>query len=251
MERVARAAGDTDALIAVKQRDLSSAHDYLALADLHLSAGRPGEAMRWAENGAIAFPDAAASSGLHDLLVSVYPRLGLHQNALDLLWSDFTKTNHLEEFHKLKAYLLREDPAAWPAWRSRALLELDAIIAGRHLPDRSLLDEGMDEEAWNEARAGGCAPHLWLAIAGRREHTHPAEALHIYQDQLGPIIARGDQQAYKEAISLLTRIGHLLDRMGRGDDFGTYRAEVRAANRQKRSFLKLLDGIQPPPRKGE
>ena len=89
---------------------------------------------------------------------------------------------------------------------------------------------------------------LWLEIASRLEDGHPADALRIYQEQLGPIIARGDQHAYREAILLLTRIGRLLDRLGRADDFGTYRAEVRAANRQKRSFLKLLDGIKLPPR---
>lgn len=249
MERVARSAGDTDALIAVKQRDLTSAHDFLALADLHLSAGRPEEAVQWAERGVAAFPGAAAGSGLNDLLVSIYARLGRHEEALQLLWKEFAQRKNLDEFHQLKEYFSRQRAEDWPEWRRRAvdLLHAAAPAGDRSLLVEVLLEEGLDEEAWNEAKTGGCRPDLLLDVAGRRERTHPAEALRVYQDQLGPIIARGDQHAYKEAISLLTRIGDLLDRLGRGDDFGTYRAEVRAANRQKRSFLKLLDGIQPPP----
>ncbi len=252
MERVARAAGDTDALIAVKQRDLTSAHDFLALADLQLSAGRPEEAARWAERGVAAFPGAATSSGLNDLLVSIYARLGRHEDAQNLVWKEFAQQTSLEEFCKLRNFVRQEWPAAWPEWRQRVL----DLLQGTAKPDRSLLvavllEEGLDDQAWSETRSGSCRPDLLLEVAARRERTHPAEALRIYQDQLGPIIARGDQHAYKEAITLLTRIGHLLDRMGRGDDFGTYRAEVRAANRQKRSFLKLLDGIQPPPPPGK
>ena len=253
MERVARSEGDIDSLIAVKQRDLSSAHDYLALADLHLSAGRPEEAVRWAGSGVEAYPDGAGSSGLNDFLVTVYAKLGRHEASLALLWKGFTEAGGTEEFHKLKEYVQQKDAAAWPGWRERVLKHLRgsgtkaAAGTDRNLLIEVLLEEGLDEEAWAEARTGGCRSGLWLEVAARRERTHPADALKVYQEQLGPIIARSDQQAYREAVTLLIRIGSLLDQLGRADDFGTYRAEVRAANRQKRSFLKLLDGIKLPP----
>ncbi len=252
MERVARADGDTEALIAVKQRDLSSAHDYLALADLHLSEGRREEALRWGELGKRKFPEGASSSGLSDFLVGVYASLGRHEDALKLLWEEFCQAGNLEQFHKLAAYAKQESGVDWPLWRQRVISRVRETLAGtprdRSLLVEILLDQHMDADAWSEAKAGGCRADLWLEIASRREQTHPADALRIYQDQLGPIIARGDQHAYRDAIGLLTRIGHLLEQMGRAEDFGTFRAEVRAANRQKRSFLKLLDGIKLPPR---
>ena len=146
-----------------------------------------------------------------------------------------------------------EEPADWPGWLERVVGFLRARVSPSGVrTDRSLLveillGERMGAEAFAEAKAGGCRPDLWLEIAGHCEASQPADALRIYQDQLGPTIARGSQGAYKEAVSLLTRIGALLDRLGRAEDFGTIRAEVRKANHQKRGFLKLLDGIKNPP----
>ena len=51
MERLAESEGDLATLAAVKQRDLSSAHDFLSLAELYQRAGQPDEAMAWAERG--------------------------------------------------------------------------------------------------------------------------------------------------------------------------------------------------------
>ena len=247
MERVARTEGDTEALIAVKQRDLSSAHDYLALADLHLSAGRVEEAAKWADLGIEGFPKAASTSGLNDFLIGVYVRLGRGKEAFEIAWQEWSENLGLEAYRKLKENVARTEPEAWPAWLMRIEEDLRAASHLRNLLVEILLEEGLDAEAWAEAKAGDCSSRLWLEIASRLENDHPADALRIYQEQLMPIIARGDQHAYREAILLLTRIGRLLDRLGRADDFGTYRAEVRAANRQKRSFLKLLDGIKLPP----
>lgn len=82
---------------------------------------------------------------------------------------------------------------------------------------------------------------MWLQLAERREAAHPADALRVYQERLAPTIARGGQHAYQEAIALLTRIQAMFERLGRKDEFGPYRAEIRAAHRQKRNFLRLLD----------
>ncbi len=66
MEGVAAAVGDVDGLIAIKERDLSSPHDFLALAELCRSAGRHAEASEWAERGLRAFPTARDHAGLRD-----------------------------------------------------------------------------------------------------------------------------------------------------------------------------------------
>ena len=104
-----------------------------------------------------------------------------------------------------------------------------------------LLDERRYDDAWEEARANGCRLDLWLRLASKRERKHPADALGVYRARLEPTLAGGGPTAYREAIELLDKIRALLGRMGRGDDFASYRAEIRAAHRQKRGFLKLLD----------
>ena len=130
--------------------------------------------------------------------------------------------------------------------RLRAASVTNGVDVPTPAPDRSalveiLLADGMEDEAWTEANAGGCRPDLWLQLARQREKTHPADALRVYQQQLGPTLARGGQHAYEESTAMLRRIQTLFRRLGRDAEFGPYRAEVRAANRNKRAFLKLLD----------
>ena len=104
-----------------------------------------------------------------------------------------------------------------------------------------LLADGDADAAWTEAHVGECSPELWLRLARHREKAHPADALRVYQQQIGPMLTRGGQAAYEEAAGLIKRIGLLSERLGRGDEFVRYRAEVRADHRAKRQFLRLLD----------
>jgi uncharacterized Zn finger protein len=254
MEQWVTAEGDFETLAAIKQRDLSTAHDFLALAELYQSAGSLKEAIHWAERGLRAFPDVADGDGLRDFLASAYRKTGRMEEALTLVWEKFAQAGDRENYLRLQSYAAGD----WPQWRERALAHLRERIEERrlqaqtrgwpNLPDHNaivelLLSEHCDEDAWTEASAGGCRPDLWLQLAARREALHPGEALRIYQDQLAPTIARGDQRAYGEAIELLEKIRALLQRLGRFAEFDAYAAAVRAAHRQKRNFLKLLDAM--------
>ena len=49
------------------------------------------------------------------------------------------------------------------------------------------------------------------------------------------------QNGCAEAVDLLHRVRVLMDRLGTGDEFAAYLATVRAAHKQKRNFVKLLD----------
>ena len=42
-------------------------------------------------------------------------------------------------------------------------------------------------------------------------------------------------------MDLMRTIGHLMDRLGKGDEFPEYLAAVRAKHKQKRSLVRLLD----------
>ncbi len=255
METLAASEDDHEAFNKIKQRDLSSPHDFLSLAEWHQAAGRNTEGIAWAEHGLQAFPEMDDHAGLRDFLVQAYHPAGRHDEAAALVWARFASSQTLEHYRQLKQSV-SESNAGWPVWQERALqLTRQEIERTRLLyrertwtdePDHSLvveflLDDGAEEDAWIEAKTGGCRPELWLRLAGRRERTHPADALAVYQTQLGPTIAQGGPRAYKEAIDLLTRISALLEEMGRAAEYDLYRAEVRATHRQKRNFVKLLD----------
>jgi uncharacterized Zn finger protein len=254
MERLAESLGDLNLLAAVRHSDLTSVHDFLSLAELYDSAGEPKEAAGWAERGLQQFPDVSANGGLRDFLAQAYTKLGRHEEAAALAWEEFAAIGTTEYYEKLKEHAQRSGHVE--RWRKRAIAHVRARIAAERkaaraaksasVPDYSpvveiLLADGLFEEAWNEANAHGCRPDLWLRLAVQREKTHPADTLRIYQERLGPTIAAGGHNAYREAVDLVSRIGALLERLGRSAEFVPYRAGIRAAHRQKRTFLKLLD----------
>ena len=257
MERLAASEGDAQALLDIRERDLSSAHDYLSLAQLLAAHGRDELAISRAEEGLDRFATAGDdTAGLRDFLIAACERAGRHARARDLIWEEFSRTGDPTDYRRLRAHLLHHEPAAWPAWRERALGRLRERLAREkaaanhqvrfHLPDGSvlveiLLEECRDEDAWSEALARGCRADLWLGLAARREEAHPADALDVYQARLAPTIATGGANAYREAVDLLGRIRALYERLGRSGDFTAYRDELRAVHRQRRGFIKLLD----------
>lgn len=255
METLAAAEGDLKLLAAVKQRDLASPHDFLAVAEWHQAGGRLDEAIAWAERGMQAFPASAGSTGLDDFLREIYRQTNRSLEAASLAWRQFAESPSLDRFRQLKACAAQTE-GGWTPWRERALeLTRQRLAAQQALhrrrgwpnaPDHSLpvellLSEDAVDEAWAEAKAGGCRPDLLLQLAHRLTASHPTEALRIYREQLEPTIAQGGARAYREAIDLLTRISALLDELGRAGEFARLRAEVRATHRQKRGFVKLLD----------
>ena len=254
MERLADAEGDLHLLASVRQGDLSSVHDYLSLAELYAAAGLPAEAVHWAEDGLKHFPDIPTNGGLRDFLIGVYQQQERFAEATELAWAEFTHFAAPEYYEKVREQARLGGQAE--RWRKRAIAHLRSRIAAERkaarvlksarVPDHSpiveiLLADDRADEAWTEANAHGCRADLWMRLALLREKTHPADALRIYQERLGPTIAAGGHNAYREAVDLVTRIGALLERLGRAAEFVPYRAGIRAAHRQKRTFLKLLD----------
>jgi uncharacterized Zn finger protein len=254
MERLAEATGDWQLLEKVRRSDLSSVHDYLSLAEFYESSGQSAQAAACAEEGMRKFPDLGISGSLRDFLAQTYARLGRHEDAAALAWEEFAAFGSPEHYEKLREHA--RHTSNLERWRKRALTHLRSRIAADRKAAKAqksggtadyspiieiLLADGRDEAAWDEANAHGCRPDLWMRLALLREKTHPADALRIYQEQLGPTIAAGGHNAYREAVDLVSRIGTLLDRLGRAAEFVPYRAGIRAAHRQKRTFLKLLD----------
>ncbi len=259
METLARQSGDLETLVAVKNRDLSDAFAYLEIAELYRQAGQSDRALEWAERGVAAFP-TKTDSRLRVFLADEYHRRGRHEEAMALIWADYSEDPSLENYKALKAHADRI--RAWSGWRDRALALLREA-AGRGDretgvrrpawtmgPDHSdlvrvFLWEKDGEAAWREAISGGCSADLWLDLAAKREALHPEDAVPIYQAAVERTVMLKSNAAYEQALHLVAKVGRLMTRLGRDADFTAYLGSVRAAHKPKRNFMKLLDRSYP------
>lgn len=262
METLARQSGDTEALVAIKSRDLSHAYAYLRIAEIYKQARQHDQALEWAERGVRAFPQRT-DSRLREFLADEYHRRKRYDEAMALIWAEFCEAPDLDRYQKLKAHADRIDQ--WTDWRQRALALTRETIAkakretrrpaGAHQwawaprADHSTLVriflwEKDIETAWREAQDGGCSPGLWMELAAQREKDHPEDAVPIYQAQIEPTLARKNNDAYQEAIGLLRKVNKLMTRLGRRDEFVSYLATIRAAHKPKRNFMKLVDAAK-------
>ncbi|MBI3015060.1 MAG: hypothetical protein HYY65_08400 [Candidatus Tectomicrobia bacterium] len=255
METLARQTGDVEAVVAVKKRDLSSPYSYLEIAQAYKQARKHDLALEWAERGVKAFPKRP-DPRLNEFLAEEYHRRKRHDEAMALIWIDFTAAPGPDLYRKLKSHADRI--GQWPDWREKALTHLrEEIAKAKQQAQKSrwgwsawadhselvkiFLWEKDVEAAWREAKEGGCSSDLWLALAAKREKGHPDEALPVYQAQVDPTLNRKNNQAYQEAVGLLRKIRGLMTGLGRGADFARYLESVRAAHKPKRNFMKLLD----------
>jgi uncharacterized Zn finger protein len=255
MEMLARQTGDVEAVVAIKKRDLSSAYDYLQIAETYKKAGKRDLALEWAERGVKAFSERT-DSRLREFLAEEYHRRKRHDEAMALIWAEFTESPSLEKYQVLKAHA--ERVGQWKPWREKAFEYLRKTIAGAASDSqkdrwagyrkvdhselvRIFLWEKDVEAAWREAQEGGCSNNLWLELAARREKEFPADALPIYQGQIEPTVNGKNNEAYREAVGLLRKVRELMIRLGRKDEFTNYLNEVRVAHKPKRNFMKLLD----------
>ncbi len=255
MEALAREAGDTDALVAIKSRDLTLPYHFLQIAELLAEAGRRDEALAWAERGHKAFPDRP-DSRLTDFLADEYGRRGRHEDAITLTWEQFNQQPTLTSYQRLKT--CTERASTWNDWRTKALAwrREDFLKAEKHdrsrwswmTPDHSLLVEiflweGDSDAALAQAKTGGCNETLWFAIAEAQEAKHPEDAVAIYQARLDTIVKQANNRAYDEAAALVGRIRDLMWRMKQEKEFADWLEDVRARHKAKRNFMQRLDKV--------
>ena len=204
MQTLAYRSGDVEALVAVKSKDLSNSGAYLEIARICKQAGDDAKALEWAEEGVWVFP-GGGHPDLRRFLADEYHDSGRHEEAMDLVWTGFAEEPRLEGYEELKAHADRA--GTWERWRTKALDFLREDIVrkkeeskGSYLSfpvDHSrlveiLLWEGNVEEAWREAKEGGCSDRLWIDLAGRREEGHPEDALTLYQERIEPLVNQTD-----------------------------------------------------------
>ncbi len=255
MERLAEQAGDIEALVEIKQRDLSSSFGYLEIAEIYRKARQPDKALAWAEQGLRTF-GKASDSRLQDLLAELYHRRKRHDEAMALIWSQFEQHPGLATYQKLKTHADRSK--RWPEWRERALAHLRAVLDAdrereKHTPWKYAQRRGHSdlveiflwekdpEAAWREAQAGGCSSGLWLRLAGLREKRHPRDAIAVYKERIGPLVEQTNNHVYAEAAELVGKIKKLMHRLGERAAFKQYLDALRIAYKRKRNFMRLLE----------
>jgi uncharacterized Zn finger protein len=255
MEALAELSGSLADQIAVRERDLASPYRFLEVAELCRAHGRDDLALEWAQRGMSTFP-TAPDERVRRFLIEEYRRRGQRRDALEESAGAFLAHPTLESYRELAADAQALDE--WPRRRDAALAALrnpapDAPGSRRHPSLRGrgqselvrvLIWEDDLEAAWQAANDGGCTPTLWLELAERRRDEHPSDALSVYCQHVEDTIAYKDKRSYAEAVQLIEdTIRPLFAEAGRPHGFAEYLEQLRATHRQKRNFIKLLDGF--------
>jgi tetratricopeptide (TPR) repeat protein len=243
MESLAQLSGDVEALVAVKSRDLSSAYDYLHIAEIYREAGERGQALAWAEKGMQAFPERQDSRLLTFAADEYHHRL-LHDQAMALIWKLYLEWPTLANFALLECHA--EKAHAWPEWRERALSELRRRIEKSGRNDRSplieiFLYEKNVEEAWREAQGGDCWENLQLRLADLRSEEHPGDAGAIFWNAAERELASVRNSRYEHAVDLLVKAAAAMKRAGQSVEFRQKLELLKWKYGAKRNFMRLLE----------
>ncbi len=261
MESLAHAEGDIEKLVKIKSRDLSSQYKYYEIAEIYRENKKYDQALEWAERGVGDFPNNERLDWrLSEFLANEYHRRKRHDEAMQIIWTQFEKIPDFGNYNKLKEHADKVKPAsAWQIWREKALEFIRQDIAERkrtksfgwsyQRADNSLLvtiflQENLLEEAWQEANKGGCSEDLWLRLAKIREKEHPTDALKIYQDRIEPKIQETNNQAYDQAVVWIKEVKRLMTQTGKEAEFEDYLVALRVNYKIKRNFIKLLDSTK-------
>ncbi len=263
MVAVATLSGDVEARVAVLQRDLSFAYQYLVIADLYEAAGKRDTALHWAEQGVAAFPDRT-DSRLRDFLVTQYWRRSRNAEAMSLLWKNFEDRHALEPYIALHAGATRagrkradaKHASDWITWRDKALNAIRVSMSARdgsrsvwHAIDGSLLVqifmwEKDHEAAWREAQASGCNDSLWMDLAKLREQSHPADAVGVYQRAVDRVLAPTNSRTYPDAVSHVRKVARVMKAANHIEALRDYLMALRTRHKAKRNFMQLLDAAK-------
>ena len=257
MESLAQASGDIEQLVGVMSRDLSSAYGYLKIAEVYREARRHDNALLWVEKGLQAFPEHT-DGRLREFAAEEYHRRRRHDDAMKLMWAEFSERPYLESYKTLERHAKKA--GTWPKWRERALAEIRLRVAKAKEKTRAqtrprwmqaddnhsilveiFLHEGDVDEAWREAGLGGCSDTLWLRLAAAREKEHPEDAAPIYLKQAEAGIVRTSNGRYEDSVSLLVKAAAVMKRMDRSAEFVHNMEALRVKYKIKRNFVKLVE----------
>jgi hypothetical protein len=250
LESFAERAGDVDGIIAIRANDLSTAYDYLGLAQLCLDHAREPEALKWAEEGLWQFEDNP-DQRLIFFASDLYRRIGRGDDADKLLWLAFERRPSIEIYERLKAAAGTDRKLA-DAVRDRALAGLRAQIGKPAGPPvmrwslpvelfiRLAMAERLLTEAWTVVNGHGCGEYLLEQLAEASEQSHPAEALKVYADGVERRLRLGGQINYENACRTIGRMRLIREGLGEIAQHAAYLDDLTSRHKAKRNFMKRL-----------
>ncbi|MFJ6566469.1 SWIM zinc finger domain-containing protein [Streptomyces sp. NPDC091292] len=247
MERLVKAEGDVDALVALYAKDLDpSGATHLRIADALESAGRAEEALAWAERG---LRDSASEAHVDGRLVEHvcdrYARAGRLTDVVAVRRGRFRVERSLVGYQALRAAARAAD--CWEAEREAALVALrdDACQergAGHRGPVLidALLDDGDLDAVWGEAdgRADG---RQWRQLADLSRETRPSDALAVYLRMIEPLKEPTGDRVYERVARLLLDMRDCHRALGTEAEFTSYLQGLRLELRRRRKLMDVLD----------
>lgn len=247
MERLVKAGGDVDALVALYAQDLDpSGATHLRIAEELESAGRADEGLAWAERG---LRDCAAETHIDGRLVdhvcARYAKAGRHADVVGVRRDRFRVERSLAAYRQLRSAAQADE--CWEAERAAALAALreDARRerGGRYhgpvLID-ALLDDGDVDTAWREA-ADLADDRQWEQLADLSRETRPAEAIGVYLRLVERLKEPTGDRAYEHLARLLLGARDCHRVLGTKEVFTDFLAGLRTELKRRRKLMSILD----------
>ena len=257
METLAQLMGDLEQWVAIKSRDLSSAHHYLQIAEMYQRNGQNLLALEWAERGLHAFPERP-DNRLRDFLADLYLNLGRNEDALELIWIQMETQPNLEHYRKLCEWATRLD--IWSYQRQRALQRVAAVVEQEARmvsrwkpapvePDQSLLVEialweSDVQAAWNHAQTGQVRREVLLNLAGRLESSQPEWAIKLYRRILDACLQQGNDWGYLDIARLLQKYADLMLQIDLARDLISWMIQLRQQFADDAQMQKILAQVR-------
>ena len=250
LERFAERAGDVDGVIAIRANDLSTAYDYLGIAQFCLDHAREPEALKWAEEGLWQFEDDP-DERLIFFASDLYRRTGRKDDSDQLLWRIFERRPSISLYKRLKS-AAGKNPMLADAVRDRALARLRAEIgkptrraeirwfSTAELFVQLATAEGLLTDAWMVVNEHGCSEGLLQQLAEASEQSHPAEALKAYGDRVERLVRLGGQSNYEQACQIIERMRRVRKGLSETAQHTAYLGDLTNRHKAKRNFMKLL-----------
>jgi hypothetical protein len=231
----AERAGDLETRIALRAKDLSSAWQYLQLAEFCRENGRDQEALRRAEEGLWIFEDQAPDERLLFFTVDLLVKAHRKADAEAHLWRAFEKAPSFELYGRLRRIGGKAGTERVIEWLKSRLVK--KTRSDWHYPAdllvRVLTHEKMYDAAWATVRQHQASSSARQELAKASETTHPGEALETYAVRVEELINSG---SYADAVKLVGRMAPLRN----AAEQASYIAALKARHGRKRNLMKLL-----------
>jgi uncharacterized Zn finger protein len=243
MESLLKAEGDVDALVAFYSGHLDDrGQQHLTIARVLDGAGRPDDALDWAERGVrrASRPD----SRLVDYVAARYKAAGRQDDVVELRRSLFRTERSLASYQALRQ--AAAEAGTWQEERPKILAELrehakirPALPWNGPVLIDALLDDCDLDAAWTAADSGA-ADDQWIRLADASVATRPADALAVYLKVIKPLTEQTGDKVYHQMASLLLSARGCHEALGTPDKFLQYLTVLRMSQKRKRNLMKIL-----------